>query len=573
MERLEEELPLVVADSNRHTGRRDDATAGVVRYPCIYIACAVLLAGVALLSASVLAVLYLSLYAAHSRFDGIAGGAADAPRLSAREIGFFFYVHSEPRFVVREQLAMIRLAYSFDSAASATPAALPPVYISSDHGPVDYRSVCDEYVALGGRCHYVYQPEQLGFDSGRCGKKCLAPGAPSSAVFDGPPHHRMFCDMWTARLDEAVAFLGTPWTVMVEGDVSILNAPRRPPPSTDFASCGNFDIKWPPALIALIEQRSGRALHWPGFCAMGGFMVRSAAYVTARRMIAAHATEWADFKDAASDAPMHADEAGRRDFNAIDVTDTCISGTMLFGNARGGPSFDFLELMSPFNPHYRSGSEFTSDADPIAVGRAAQMGGVWANAKRGAAKFRAFPYGLDASLCYDCLRSCRAAHCSPIAADELARGVAANRPARFDVVAAARESAAASTCIAQRSVAQCLRARCPAFIHHTKGGLCSRYAAQHGHLDSSFALCDERDALTWQTVLSPFTQWHGSIMECLFLGVCTNGCTSNLRGKAAMLHAALLLSAIGVGGALLAVQWRRTHFARSVVARATTTTK
>ena len=152
-------------------------------------------------------------------------------------------------------------------------------------------------------------------------------------------------------MDDAVAFLRTPWTVLMEGDVSVLNAPRRPPPSTDFASCGNYDIMWPPTLIALIERRSGRALHWPGFCSMGGFMVRSAAYVTARRVIAAHATEWGDFKDAASDISMHADEP--HDYNALDVTDTCIAGTMLFGNARGGPSFDFLELTAPHNPHYR----------------------------------------------------------------------------------------------------------------------------------------------------------------------------------------------------------------------------
>ena len=192
------------------------------------------------------------------------------------------------------------------------------------------------------------------------------------------------------------------------------------------------------------------------------------------------------------------------------------------------------------------------------------MGGVWPSAKRGAAKFRAFPHGSDASLCYDCLRSCRAAHCSPLVAGDLATAVVAHRRAQFDVVAAARESAAASTCVAQRSVAQCLRARCPAFLHHTKGGLCSRYAAMRRPSDSSFALCDERDALTWQTALSPF-RLSGSILQCLFLGLCTNGCTPNLRGKAAMLHTALLLCAIGVGGALLAAQRRRGYFARAAV--------
>ena len=179
--------------NNRPADRRDGASAQAARYPCICAACGVLLAGAALLFASVvLGVLYLSLNGAHGRFGGFAGGAADAPRLSAREIGFFFYVHSEPAFVVREQLALIRVAYS-DSAA------LPPVYISSDHGPVDYRGVCDEYAALGGRCRYAYQPEQLGFDSGACGEKCLAPGAPLSAVFNGPAHLRMFCDMVRTR--------------------------------------------------------------------------------------------------------------------------------------------------------------------------------------------------------------------------------------------------------------------------------------------------------------------------------------------------------------------------------------
>jgi len=447
-----------------------------------------------------------------SLFNAFAGGAASAPRLSGAEVGFFFYVHSEPTYIVREQLALLRIAY---------PNPLPAVYISSDHGPVDYAGVCAEHVAAGGRCKYVHQPTQLTFGSGGCGAKCLAPGAPSDAVAKGPAHLRLFCDMWAERMDAAVAFLNTEWTALMEGDVTAVNAALRPPSETDFTSCANFGIGWPRPFLAAVQRRTGHALSWPGFCAPGGFMVRSAKYASARWLIAAQTKEWGAFKDAAASSA----------YNAIDVTDTCVAATMLFGGAQGGPSLDFHELGAPFLPKW-SGS--TS---------------LWTTLKKGWRFHREYPHGLDASGCMDCLRACRVAHCAtPTTSTKVGVGVT------FDVALAANESAAASQCVARSGC----RTRCPAFIHHTKGGLCARYASLRRGTDNSFGICDERDRGGIVNTLS-----EGRLTICLLFGICTNSCAPHQRAKATLLHAALLIVTLAALGAIAFVGRFATRFARS----------
>lgn len=119
----------------------------------------------------------------------------DANWIQSNQIGFYIQVYNEKKHYIANMLTSIRLFYPNS-----------PMTLLSDHGPVDYSSICEKFPP----CTYVWAEEQINVDAAR-------------------PPYVYTCEKQMKRMVTSIKAMGTSYAFLWESDTRAVGSITKKP--------------------------------------------------------------------------------------------------------------------------------------------------------------------------------------------------------------------------------------------------------------------------------------------------------------------------------------------------------